>query len=969
MSARKTKKKKSLFRRILKWTGITFVILLIALIVLPFLFKDQIKDYALQEANKFLKADVALGDFDLTFISTFPRMTLRFDEVSITGREEFEGVKLMDVKSLEAELGFWSVIGMENIEIYGVSLIEPNIDVRILENGIANYDIVKSEEEIEEEVEEEDVEESHFKLSLDHYEIVDGNISYRDELSPMYANIVKLNHSGNGDLTADIIDFETKTSMDELTYEMDGISYLSKVNTELIMNLLMEFKDESSKFTLKENELTLNALKLSFDGYYEMLGGYDDMDITLKADQTSFKDLLSLIPVFYHTGYESMVAKGNMSLNGFVKGRLDATNLPAWDFGTSIKGASINYPDMPSSIDNIAVEAKSAYPGGDNLDKMTIDVNKFHANFVGNLIDADLHMRNPMTDPYLKSHLEANIDLSTLDKVIPLAEGEAYNGKLESNIKMEGRMSTLEKEEYEKFDASGSLLLSDFHYETADLPDPVDVKEMLFEFSPQKLNLAKLEGTMGKSDFRMNGDVQDYMGYMFRDEPLKGTFDFKSKVLDLDALMPASETADESSETSSEETTSDETVVAEDPVLVPANIDFVLNSTIDKLIYDGMDIQNVKGKIIVRNEEVILDNLFMNTMDGSVKLAGVYNTQNHKQAKMDFSYSLKDIDINKLSNNFLTIEKLAPISKYAQGKISSDFKMTSDLTPSFEPVYNSLTGDGNLFTKTVKIEGFEPMDKLANTLDIKEIKNQTLDNVRASFSFEDGLVRVKPFKIKMGNISTEVSGTTSFEQEIDYALKMNIPKEEIPGEVLKLAEKAIAQAKKIPGFEMRELPAMIPITALVTNTVTDPKIKTNMKEKIMELGGDVKGGVEDMIDDAVQDVKDTANAVIDKSKEEAKAELEKRKQKILADAQKEADKVKAEGKKLANQTRKEGDKNAQKLIDEAGSNPLKKKAAEVSAKKVRDEAEKQAVSIEKESDQQADKIMKEARDRANALEE
>lgn len=965
MSTRKSKKKKSLFRRILKWTGITFVLLLIILISIPFLFKDQLKDFALQEANKFLKADVALGDFDLTFISTFPDMTIRFDDVKITGRNEFKGVELINMKSLEAELGFWSVVGMENIEVYGISLVEPRIDVRVLENGLANYDIVKSEEEIEEE--EEETEASPFKLSLDHYEIIDAHIRYDDQLGDMYANIVKLNHSGNGDLTADVIDFETKTSMDALTYEMGGVSYLSRVKTDLIMNLLMEFKEGSDKFTLKENELSLNALKLSFDGYYEMLEGYDDMDITLKADQTSFKDLLSLIPAFYHTGYESMVAKGNMSLNGFVKGKMDAENLPSWDFGTSINGASIAYPDMPSNINNIAVVASSAFPGGSNLDKMTIDVDKFHADFVGNKIDANFYMKNPMTDPYMKSKLIANVDLSTVDKVMPMEEGEKYNGKLVSDIQIEGRMSTLEREEYEKFDASGTLSLSEFRYESTDLPDAVDVKDMVFEFSPQKLNLSKLEGQMGKSDFMMNGNVENYMGYIFREEPLKGTFDYHSNLLDLDAMMPASESS-ESTTTTEESSTEDAPVIEEEPVLVPGNIDFVLNSSIDELIYDGMDIKNIKGKMTIRNEELTLDNLTMNTLEGSVGLSGKYNTQDHKQPKMAFNYSLKDIDINKLSKNFLTIETLAPISKYAQGKISSDFSMTGDLKPDFEPVYNSLSGKGNLFTNKVKIEGYEPLDKLAETLKIKELQNQTLDNVRANFTFEDGKVGIKPFTIKMGKIDTEVSGTTSFEQDIDYTLQMNIPKEEIPGEILKAAEKAIEQAKKIPGFKMKELPATIPVTALVTNKVTDPKIKTNMKEKIMELAGDIKGGVKDFVDEKVEEVKDTINKVIDDTKEKAKEELEKQKQKILADAQKQADKLVAEGKKQADKVRAEGDKNAQKLIDEAGSNPLKKKAAEISAKKVREEAEKQAQNIEKEAQKQADKIMAEARQQADRLE-
>lgn len=966
MSARKGKKKKSLIKRILKFIGIFIVLIITALILIPIFFKDELKQLALDEANKMLKATVEVDDFDLTFISTFPDMTFSFDGVRIVGQDDFEGVKLVDLGRLETELGFWSVISMEDIEIRSVKLIEPKIHVKVLENGLANYDIVKSTEElVEEEV---DTTSSSFKLGLKNYEIVKGHIVYEDALSPMFAKIVNLNHEGTGDLTAEVIVFSTKTSMDALTYEMDGVSYLTSVKTDLDMDLKMTLTEKSSRFELKENKLSLNALSLSFDGFYEIFEGYDDMDLTLNAEKTSFKDLLSLIPAFYYTGYESMVASGEMSLNGFVKGQMDAANLPAFEFGTTITGASINYPDMPSSIDNIAVVAGAKFPGGTSMDDITVAVDQLKASFVGNTVDANFYMSHPMTDPYMRSKVLANVDLATLDKVYPFAEGESYNGKLTSDLKVDGRLSTLEKEEYDKFNAEGSLRLEEFHYASNDLPAPVDVKDMLFEFSPQKLNLANLEGKMGSSDFIMSGDIENYMAYVFNEGDLKGTFNYHSDVLNIDEIMPASE---ETAEATSDDSVSGSADAAEseEVILVPANIDFALTTTVNDLIYDGLDVKEIEGMVYLKNEEAILENLSMNTMGGQVGLSGKYNTQDHTTPKMDFAYSLKSVDINALATNFITIEKLAPIAKYAQGKISSDFKMTSDLQPSFEPVYNTLSGDGNLLTNMVKIEGFKPLDKLAEVTMINKLSDQTLENINASFAFEDGKVRVEPFKIKLAkNIATEISGTTSFEQEVHYKLEMNVPKEEIPGEILKVAEEAIKKVKNIPGFEMKELPAQIPVTAFVTNTITDPKVKTNMKEKIMELAGDVKGDIKDLIDDKVEEIKDTVKEVIDDKIEEGKEELRKRKQKILDDAQAQADKIKSEAKKLADKTCEEGEKNAQRLIDEAGSNPIKKKAAEVSAEKIRKQANEKAQKIEDEAAAKADQIMAEAQKKADALE-
>jgi hypothetical protein len=98
--------------------------------------------------------------------------------------------------------------------------------------------------------------------------------------------------------------------MDALTFEMDGMSYLSEVKTKAEANLLMEMNEKSSKFTLKENNFELNNFKMSLDGFYEMLEDHDNMDLKMNTNQIAFKDVLSLVPTFYQSGYESMVAKG-----------------------------------------------------------------------------------------------------------------------------------------------------------------------------------------------------------------------------------------------------------------------------------------------------------------------------------------------------------------------------------------------------------------------------------------------------------------------------------------------------------------------------------------------------------------------------------------------------------------------------------------------------------------------------------
>ncbi len=951
-------KKKSIVRRILKWSGIGLLIVLIGLILVPIFFKDEIKNMVIDEVNNSLNAKLSMGDFDLTFISSFPNMTIELNDTKLVGVGKFKDVELANIKQFVANVGFWSVVSGDQVEIERIHLEEPHFDVRILADGTANYDIVKPDSVKTPEQQEEP---SNFKLSLKEYSISKANIKYDDQSSDMFAEIKNLDHLGTGDLTADVIDFETTTSMDELTYTMDGISYLTKVKTNAIVNLLMEFTDKTSKFTLKENEFKLNALTFSIDGFYEMLENRDNMDLKLNASKATFKEFLSLIPTFYQSGYESMVTKGNLALGGNVKGIMDDKNMPGWDFKLNVDKASIKYPDLPGTISNIIVAAGSKFAGGEDMDKMTIDVEKFHADFVGNTIDANLKMRNPMTDPLLVSKIVAKMDLATLKNVIPMGEGESYTGKLNANVDLNGRMSSLDKGDYEAFKAEGTLELMNMIYKSAGLNDQVAINDLLFRFSPKNLSLEKLNAKSGKSDFAMAGTIDNYMGYVFRNELLKGNFSFTSNNLDLDELMnlvPVSEAAPEAS-AAAEETASSE------PTLIPDNLDFALNTSIGNLRYNGMDIKNVKGNVRLKEEVASLDDLTMNTMGGTIGLKGSYSTKDHTKPKVDFAYSLKDIDVKQLADNFVTIEKLAPIAKYAKGKISSNFEMKSDLTANLEPVMSSLSGLGDLTTSTLTISGFKPMEKMSEALNISKLSSQTLKDIRAKFQFSDGKVTVKPFDVQMGKIKTNIAGFTTFDQKINYDLKMMIPKEEIPAAMIKAVEQAISKLNSLaPNLDMKSIPAVIPVKVGMSGTVTDPKVTNNFKEALLEATGNLK---DQLIDNIKETVKDTVTAIVKDKVNEVKEDLNAKKQEILDDAQKQADKVKAEAKKAADVVRAEGKKQADALMQQAGSNPLKQKAAQISGDKLKKEAEEKAQKIEKEGNQKADQIMATARQKADQI--
>src|SRR5690606_14530823 len=399
----------------------------------------------------------------------------------------------------------------------------------------------------------------------------------------------------------------------------------------------------------------------------------------------------------------------------------------------------------------------------------------------------------------------------------------------------------------------------------------------------------------------------------------------------------------------------DTTAAPGDPVLVPDNLDITLNAEIGEIKYDDLVISNMRGAMVIKNEAVALDDLLFNLLGGSAKMNGSYSTQNHAVPVADFSYDLDNIDIAQTAKAFTTVEKYAPIAKYASGKISSTLSMKTDLMADFTPVYETMNGQGTLQSDQVVLEGGKFLKKLAETLQSPKLARQNVQDINASFVIENGKITTDPFDVKIDKMDAVVSGYSNFDATMDYTMAMSIPREELGGDFNKMAEGFLAQANTFLGGNM-SLGKNIKVDVRIHGDIADPKISPSF------------GGMDgtDVKEQATEAIKDAVNEKIDEGKDKAREEAIKQADKILAEAQKQADRIKSEAKKAADKLRNEADKQAQKLIDEA-SNPIAKQGAKIAADQVRKQADNSAAKLESEAEEQADEIMAKARAEADKL--
>ncbi len=928
-------------KKFIKIFLIIILVLIAILIITPFLFKGKIMEIAKEQINKNVNAKVEFGDLGLSFIKNFPDASISLKKLSVAGIDKFEGDTLLKLNSLDIKVDIISAIKMENVKIKGIVLDRPEINARILQDGSVNWDIMKEAEEEEEEVVDTAVSEFTTTIALKKFEIRDANISYTDDSSNMAASLGNFDFLLKGDLSQDFTTLSIISSTELVNLLMDGIRYVKDASLNININLDADLKN--SIYILKENEVTLNDLSLGFDGSVRMPNEEDiEVDMKFKTNKVDFKSLLSLVPAVYMKDFQDVQTTGKLKLDGYVKGIYNEKGIPDVGLNLLVENAMFKYPDLPKSADNIQIDVKLFFDGTQN-DNTKVDINKFHVELGDNPVDLKMSIKTPVSDLHVDGNLAVSIDLASLSDVIPV-EDISLTGTVKSDLDMMGYLSYIENEEYEKFKADGSIIINGFQFKSPDLPAEVNIIESYLSFSPQYVQVSSFNALIGQSDMQFKGRLENFIPYMFKDETVRGSFTFTSGLLNLNEFM----TEEEVPEPETAEDTIPMSVFE-----VPANIDFRLVSEIGKIIYDKLEINNTYGIISIKDSKVVLENLNMNLLQGSMKLNGAYNTQDISAPAVDFGIKASGIDIPSAFDAFDVIAKLAPVAKNATGKINLEMTYNSLLDEQMSPVLNSIAGKGSFSSQQIGISNSGIFGKIGKELKTDKFDNLVLENIAVAFEIKNGRIYVDPFETKMKKTTFVIGGDQGIDQTMNYIININVPRTELGSAANQAINNLYASAAS-KGVNLSQSENMN-IGVNVGGTFSDPKISLNLKDNVTQTAKEIK-----------EAVKETVKKEIETKKEEVRAKADEQAQKILEEAEKQAAHIRAEAKKTANSVRWEANDKADKLVKEA-KNPVAKKAAEVSAQKMRQEGEEKALKIENEADVKAGKILQEAREKADML--
>jgi hypothetical protein len=458
-------------------------------------------------------------------------------------------------------------------------------------------------------------------------------------------------------------------------------------------------------------------------------------------------------------------------------------------------------------------------------------------------------------------------------------------------------------------------------------------------FTPRRAELPTFVARIGSSDVRANGSLENVIGFALGDEVLRGQATVASNKFDLNEWR-----SDEESEI----------------IPVPRNVDFTLGFSAKQVLYGKLDIANARGRVLVKDQRVTLDGFRMNMLGGDVLANGYYETTTPAKPTFAFDVDVDSVDIPAAFSSLVTVQRLVPIARYARGTFSSKLALNGPLAENMTPVFDVLSGKGSFATAGVAIEGFPPLSKLADAINVEQLRDPTMRALKAAFTIQKGRLFVKPFDLSIGNIAMTVSGSNGIDQTLDYDLALAVPTSILGTSASQAISKLASNAGRA-GIDLGSA-AAVSIGVNVTGTVTDPTVRPSFTGTASSLKEGVQQAVETQVESRVTEAKEKVDSAAIEARRRASAQAEQ----IVNEAEQRAAQIRAAADTAAARVRSEADEKAKALVEKA-NNPALRIAAQAGANKLRQEADDQANNIIREAGERADSLVADARRKAAAI--
>ena len=808
-----------------KYTVGTLILVLTFLIVSPIIVKNKVVNLLQDEMAEDGKYSFVYDELNISLLKKFPKVSL--DAKSFVLSDSVDS--LMAVEQVDAELSLSKVLGNE-LEFKSIHFIKPYLKYDLPSSpekvNIEDSNDVIAQPNLHTSDDEKDDTECDFLsidvLKIDELRISDGTVLLQGDDS-LFLSFNGINYTMSGQLSKEIITLDLDFKVDSFSYETSGFSMN---NIPLTWNSILNYDIENEYISFGENELKIGAVNTQFSGSIKA----DDQplfDLKFAANDAKVMDVLTLINP--KLAEERLAADGLVALEGYVKGTYCSANLwPAFEVDFLMKDAWFKYHELSQKVEDINVSAKISHNEGTSVDATIVSVDNLSLQAGENYLKSKMKITSPITDVTVKGEVEGDLDLASLQNSIPISQGNLV-GKIIANVAFDGKLSDIENENYEAFDAEGFLSLRNYFMKNETLPQGISVASADLDFTPERINIKHFRGKLGTSDLALSGYLANYFAYFFDNKDLKGVLNLSSNYIDMNefatSYTPSSIAKPASVASSSDTTPSNKK--SSDVFMVPQRLNLTLNTNVNKVKADDVILAYCRGKLVMNDSRLDLTNFSFNALGGNIKVNGQYNSKDANAVFSDLNLNIKNVEIAQAVESISLFKNMFPQNQITQGKLSSEMTYYAMFNDGGEIDLNSIKSQGYLSSPGIRIANNSGLNSLAKQLKDKRYSDITTSAVLINYTMDNGQLALSPFDVKIVDKNINTSGWYNINNTLNFSVKTTVKASEIGSEISKYVAMVSDPNKPLP------------VTVIFSGNASKPDIKYDTREAIKILRDDV----------------------------------------------------------------------------------------------------------------------------------
>lgn len=456
-------------KKTLKISGITLgTVLLVLLVAIAFVINfivtpKKLTPVVLDAANQTLNAHLDMESVELTFFSTFPQFGLKVKNGSLVSKALNDSSwcktdSLLSFKECVLTVNPIAYLTKNRIVVHNLSLEEVAVYAYRNKAGKANWEVTRASADTIPA----DTASTDFNSEIDirNIELKHANLVFDDRNTDIYSRIDDANLKLRLSLTKGISTLGLKFDNKNILFWQQGELLVNKIATSLRTDIMVD--RQTAVWKLKDTELDVNGIRLDVNGAFrrDTVAKTIGMDLEYGLHAPSMETVLRMIPKSYVKDTK-VSAKGEVTVSGRVRGVYGDKKLPAVSLKIGIKEASAQYKGLPYGIDEVTADF-DAYVDLMRHQPSYLNLKIFHFKGAHTEVLADAKVDDLLDDPLITFHTKSTVDLDALAKTFPLQESVTITGKLDADMGMKCRLSTLKKQDIGRTKLGGKLELKDF---------------------------------------------------------------------------------------------------------------------------------------------------------------------------------------------------------------------------------------------------------------------------------------------------------------------------------------------------------------------------------------------------------------------------------------------------------------------------------------------------------------------------